>query len=929
MLHEIFEEVAMKIPDGDAIQYEDGTPYTYQAIDRMANQFANYFCTKGIKPQEYVIVKLKRSAEQVVVLLALSKMGAVYVPISSEQPLARLAQMQADCKAQYCITTSDLTLSTGLIPIFLDKEYKEISVQPGDKPALIKSKGQIAYVAYSSGTTGEPKGIPISPMGLWQWRTDIRRSVKHWSAPMTMTRVMGNTSIDFDAHIWDYLMAWSFGTSLHITSEDTRKDVDKLAEFIIKHRITDMTLTPAVIRAFSDKQIAAFAGSGLRAIYSTGEACTKDIINRFSEFEIAIYNCYGPTEATFGLSMMLCSIEHFYEDLAPIGIPAPDSKIQIAIVDESGKPVNEGEEGRLLIMSPYVTKGYLNKPSPKIKEIKTSKGEIIHCFETDDKFLLKEGKLYCKGRIDHKAIVKIRGQLVDISGIENLLRRYTPKKIADAYVILRQDLRSDPVLIAYVICEETFTIEEMRKYCIDSGLLTASIPTYLENLTKQALPLTTSGKVDRNALAQRKFVFSRNSDIPFIAPKTDLEKQLADMWYKVLDISSQQKIKIGIKDPFVYYGGDSIKLMALKSEIKSRFDFNLSLSVSKIGSLEELTIEKLVNILAKEKELKKSDSYMDLTKTGSMDEPALFLLPSISGESTLTYGKLCQELKTTRSIYTLNSPLLTDTSLPIDSIPKMAEFYCSSILKIQPEGHICLAGWSSGGILASEVAYQLEKRGVSVDFVGIIDEIAPHIQVSLSDAVFAGHLSKLMKYFSDQYSFILEIDIDSIKKLSKKEQIEKIFELVPEVSLTAKNILKHVKLFLLSLLKYDLPKLENTPITIFKTKSTVNELKALASEFISLGWGECDNFGVTLLNGDHFSIIENPAELARKIDCYLQKLPHTKTDETLRKILEQQLMKEIHEALPSPIIKGLNLPFFSNKKTEEKEIKSISLGLHA
>jgi len=899
MLHEIFEEIVGRSPDAHAVQYENERLFTYRTIDQMANQFAHYFRAKGIKAQEFVLVKLKRSGEQLVVLLALSKIGAIYVPISVEQPLARLKQMQSDCKAEYLITTSDFVLPSNIVPIFLDKEHEEISNQPVGKPSLVSNPEAIAYVAYSSGTTGEPKGIPIGHAGLKQWRIDLRRNIQH-----PVVRVLANTSIDFDAHIWDYLMALSFGATVHITSEETRKDIDKLAEFIVKHHISDMTLTPAVLRAFSDKQITDFAKSKLRAIYSTGEACTKDIINRFSKHGIKIYNCYGPTEATFGLSMLRCSIENFYQDLAPIGIPSPESKIRVEIVDESRRPVPEGQEGRLVILSPYITKGYLNKQSDKIREIKTF-GETIRSFLTDDKFLLWKGNLYCKGRIDHNAIAKIRGQLVDISGIENLLRLYPYKKISDAFVVLRNDVGSAPTLIAYVVCQDRFTIEEMRRYCLESGLIFASIPTYLENLSKKDIPLTINGKIDRDALIKKKLVFSRNSDIPFIPPETDMEKQLIKIWYKILDIPANLKINIGVRDPFVYFGGNSINLTILKNEIKTEFKINLPLSFNKLGSLEELTVEKLSHILTKELALKNSDGCIELAKSGNKNEPALFLLPPISGESTITYEKICQELKTTKRIYLLNSPLLLAHSLPIgDSITEIAEFYCSLILETQPEGHICLAGWSSGGVLASEVAHQLEMQNITVDFVGVIDEIAPHIQKSVSSEVFANQLLKLMRYFSDRYSFQMEIDIYAINKLPKEIQIKNVFEKISGVKAATKNILKNVELFLLGILKYNQPKLEHTPITIFRTKPTMLELKSWSKESIeSLGWNECSEMFITTceLNGDHFSIMENPSELSKKMAFCLQRLtcapPKEGAEEMLLKIYERLSKIEEHTGL--------------------------------
>ena len=374
MLHILFEKMAADYPHHTAIQYEDEDPLTYQEVNRRANQLAHTLLQNAIQIQNKVLVRLERTPEQIIVLLALLKIGAIYIPLSIEQPESRLKQILTDCSPKLIITsallenTDHLSSHYSSLPVlFLDNEAVYIREQSAEKPAGIDLQDNlIAYIAYSSGSTGSPKGIPIKHAGMTRyWEGILKSQIKH-KAP----RVLANVSIDFDAHVWEYLMAWTFGSALYLTHNETRKDSQKLANFIIKHHVSDMTLTPSVLRTFTELQIRAFATSGLKAIYSTGDACTLDIVSQFTKYNIAIFNCYGPTEATFGLSMLPCKPNDFYQGMAPIGLPPADSKISIQIIDESGKrEVNEEEMGELVIHSPYLTPGYNNVKNDPFKKI--------------------------------------------------------------------------------------------------------------------------------------------------------------------------------------------------------------------------------------------------------------------------------------------------------------------------------------------------------------------------------------------------------------------------------------------------------------------------------------------------------------------------------------------------------------------------------
>jgi amino acid adenylation domain-containing protein len=866
MLQNIFERNDSKAV---ALKFEDKEPYTYRKLNELANQLGREFLAQGIKLQQPVPVMLERSAEQVAVLLALSKIGAIYVPVSPEQPDPRLKQIFYDSKPTHIISSTklrELRLSNQFFSsvniVCLDKRADSIRKQETENLHLQGlHSGLICYIAYSSGTTGKPKGIPIKHCGMVEyWQVVLRKELSH-----RPSHVVSNCSIDFDAHIWEYLMAWVFGGRIHLTSEETRKSTLSLAAFILKHQITDMTLTPAVLREFSDAQYSAFAKNGLKAIYSTGEACTPEIVSRCERYGIKIYNCYGPTEATFGLSMGLCNLKNFHKKLAPIALPPPDSKVRIKIINENGQEVPEGVAGELVIYSPYICSfngnpGYLNQKSDQFEKL-----DDLISYRTGDKFTLHGGLLYYEGRFDHLSNIKIRGQLVDPRGTEEVLRNFP--EIKDVCVLVYTTSRKENLLVAYIISTKMPTIKQFRQFCHQHGLPHASIPSYF--IPTEKFPLNSSGKIDRNLLAQNRFIpVLRDSSLPYEKPKTTLEERLIILWEEVLQIDPRFKVSIGVSDPFAYFGGDSIKLMILLRRLKERF--GITLLATKIGSLEELTINKLAGLIRAEESIK-------LVKEGNPKLAPLFFLPPISGESSLTYAGLVDELKTNRKIYAIDAYEFVG-SASFNSIPDLAKLCLDLIRKIQPEGRLYLLGWSSGGLLAYEITAQLEESNPTY-FLGIIDEVCPTIGIaSQSNEKFSTELLQLINYFGELYGFTVDIDGADLSVLPKERQINQVFSKIPELRSEINNMLTYVKQFLLMSLTYVPKQLTKTCPVIFSTESTRNQVYSTTHDSgiaKTLGWNQlAKQVHSLVLQGNHFEIITNPGELSVQLQGFLCSFKH-------------------------------------------------------
>ncbi len=890
MLHQVFEEVARNYPDNIALQFEDQKPYTYKQLNAFANQLAREFLAQGIKLQEFVPVMLERSAEQVVVLLALSKIGAVYVPVTPEQP-TRLQQILTDCKPSHLIVSRRSTSSPpALSTICMAELTAGIAKQPASN---LNQRGLhedlICYVAGSSGTTGRTKFMPLCHRGLTEyWSRNLAVELRHQP-----THVLANCSADFDAHIWEYLMAWVFGALLQVTAEETRKNALMLAEFIKKHRITDMTLTPAVLREFNDAQFAAFARSGLKAIYSTGDACTREIVSKCERYGIKIYNCYGPTETTFGLSMLLCSERNFHQNLAPIALPPPDSKVSVKIVDDLGKEVPEGMPGELVIISPYICgvnakPGYLNQESTQFKKLP---GGFV-AYHTGDKFVRQNGYLYYQGRNGHLSNVKIRGQLVDPKGTEEVLRGFP--KIKDVYVTVEANPSKESVLVAYIVADGVPSLTALRQFCYTAGLSTASIPQFRY---VQKFPLNNSGKVDGNALAASFVPVLRETSLACEKPSTQLERRLTAVWEEVLKIDPKFKVTIGTQDPFAYLGGDSIKLMGLLRKIQEVFGVNPV--VTQMGSLEELTIHKLARLIRVELSIKTAKNSIKLLKEGDFQLPPLFLLSPITGESSVTYTDLAKELKTTRRIYAINCSELVSSELMPNSIPELGKLYLDLIRRVQPQGKLHIAGWSSGGLLAAEVAAQEGSC-----FLAIIDEICPTIGMATkTNQAFSQELLQLMDYFSELYDFSLDVDRAKLATLTKEQQIQHVFSKIPEQDETRRLLLLYVKKFLLMSLTYQPTEITKADTVVFSSLSSRNSTTSK-----TLGWEKLIKQARYIdLDGNHFNIIEKPQQLTAQLQPFLQSIDAFKREVQQRLYVIQVKSSVLEESKANLIMRKVTV----------------------
>lgn len=932
LLHKIFESQREKHPNHIAIQFEDESPLTYQELDSLANQIAHYLIKLGIKSQDKVAVRVKRSIEQVAVLLAIFKIGAIYVPIAPPNPsteidsVGNVLDILNDVQPTCLIGHSDIIMEFKNIEkrVDLDVEKFGIAEQQTTKPnnsALTPQ--QTAYIIYSSGTTGKPKGIPIKHAGLAYWAKVQKNLFTHITAE---SKILGFISIGFDAHIWEYLMAWVKGASIRLASEKTCLDPIVLTQFMQSHQITDATFVPSVLRSLNlEETLPLLKTKGLQSIYSTGEKCTRDIVENCEKNHIDLWNCYGPTEATFGVSVSKIHLSNLNpDDRVPIGRPF-GKKVKIHILNENLQFISENEIGELYIQSPYLTPGYLNRPEETKKNFITIliNKNPVRLYKTQDKVQLYNGLIYYYGRISEIAPIKINGQLVNPLAIEDFIRQQ--KNIEDVCVVVKEENSNNPYLVAYLVLKKNLPFDEMKlRQALNFNLKQMSIPANFVLLKK--LPKTINGKVNRRLLTDQSINRNKINDntIELIAsPRNSLEQQILTFWQQVLGFNG-----FSITDSFANLGGNSTHLMTLVGKLNQLESINIP--IWRLFPLENLTIEKLANIIYEEQNIQKMNSrIIEKIRDGEKNKLPLFFIPPITGEGSYTYTALVSAINEKQTCYAFNAPGLLNATNISTSIESIAKVYIAAMRLKQPNGPYYLLSWSFGCTVTWEMVKQLEADGEEIAFVGLIDGVSPELMSKLDNPSFNIHLLELITDLcqilnSAPYQTGLTLPTEQIKRLQNLDhdhQVIKAFSLLKTTSVEAQRLLEITKNHLLASNHYCTQSFETIqPIIVFSCVATQKKVKQMIpgdlTAITALGWnlsGQQIIINSNTLAGDHFSIIRQPDELARSVRICLN---NNKKKKTHSQCINPLLLNE-HEELKNTVRKQSEQLEEQSKKLDE------------
>ena len=584
-LHQLFEEQAEKTPQRIVLTFEDEF-LTYQELNEKANQLARYLREQQVKPNSLIAICLEPSLEMFICILAILKVGAAYVPLDINYPEERLHYMLEDTQAAMLITQSQLSdrfhkTNTSLFDI--DRILTAVSDYAKTNLVSTNHPDDLAYIIYTSGSSGKPKGVMITHRNV--------NNFIHWFGSALSIKgadiVDFSSSISFDFSVASTLFPMIRGAQIAICPELTKKDPDLYIDYLLKNKVTMIKLTPSYFRQLKEFVTAEQKFSELRFIIFGGETSyAKDVKEWLEKFpHHTILNEYGPTEATVATSWLIVdknNINTFENDI-PIGKPAFNT--QLYILEAALEPVAIGKVGELYIGGVGVAKGYLNKHQITAERfIKNPFINNVHAkmYKTGDLgYFLPDGNIRFVGRIDNQ--IKIRGFRVETNEIEFHLNAYPA--IKEAIVVAQKDnidSSSETKLIAYFISKNHDLIpstRELRHY-LHQHLPDYMIPTVFMEVG--SFPLTPNGKLNAKALPEPEVNLSHE----YHSPQTVLEKKVEEIWSEVLNIK-----KISIDDDFFELGGHSLHAARIIYKLEKTTNKHIKLSdIYQFSTIKELAV---------------------------------------------------------------------------------------------------------------------------------------------------------------------------------------------------------------------------------------------------------------------------------------------------------------------------------------------------
>jgi amino acid adenylation domain-containing protein len=558
LLHQLFEEQARLRPGAPAVQ-----GVTYGELNARANRLARRLRRLGIGPEVTVAVAVERSPEMIEAVLAVLKAGGAYVPLDLEHPAARNAYILADSRAGLLITREPWLESLPPVAsaLCLDRDAGLWAAEDGADLEPLADIRSLAYVAYTSGSSGQPKGVMGTHGGAANYLGYLLRTYELGPTD----RVLQVAALPFDAWIRDCLGPLSAGAE--VVLPEAKEPAALLARLRAGGITRVLSIVPTLLRAVLAQADGDGTVDGLRTVLASGEPLFgrdgREVARVFG-FGTGLVNQYGPTECTMTSTFHLLSAADLANGAAPVGRPIDN--VRCLVLDERLEPTPVGVWGEIHIAGPGLTRGYQGRPDLTAAAFLPTPhggtGERI--YRTGDVGRFRpDGVLEVLGRRDNQ--VKVRGVRVELGEVEAALLRHSDLREAAAVV---REVGGDTVLVAYVAATRTPAPEPaaLRSF-LRQSLPEAMVPSLFVFL--DTLPRTPNGKLDRRALPAPQE--ARRNEGP-AAPRTPVEELLAGIWEEVLGVGP-----VGLGDDFFDLGGHSLLATQVTARIQDAFGVCFSL----------------------------------------------------------------------------------------------------------------------------------------------------------------------------------------------------------------------------------------------------------------------------------------------------------------------------------------------------------------
>ncbi len=546
---DLFDIQIIENPNAVAVELDD-RQLTYKELDVLSNQLAHYLLENGVQKEELIPICVERSIDMIVGILGILKSGAAYVPIDPSFPEERISYIINDTKSRLIISNLDVKSFENKEIINLDSfEYSNFSQTKVDTKIDVN---QLAYVIYTSGTTGAPKGVLLEHQNVVRllFNDGALFDFSHEDV-WTMFH-----SFSFDFSVWEMYGALLFGGKLIIVSSKVAKDPVLFSNMIEEKGVTVLNQTPSAFKLFQQEILNSSRDISLRYIIFGGDKLVPSLLlDWHTTFpDCKLINMYGITETTVHVTYKELKGEDVMSQVSNIGKPIPT--LSCVILDQHQQLVPVGVTGELYVSGAGVARGYLNRPEltkQRFVQVSIDNLEEKLFYRSGDLVkVLSNGEIEYVGRIDNQ--VKIRGHRVELGEIEQQILR--DESISEAVVITKEE-NEDKIIVAYLI-SDNLDKKALRGY-LRTELPSYMIPSYFVQVS--SIPLTSNGKIDKKLLPEvnEKDLIKEK----YLAPDTDKEKILAEVWKDVLRHDS-----IGKNDNFYNLGGDSIKSIQVVSRLK-------------------------------------------------------------------------------------------------------------------------------------------------------------------------------------------------------------------------------------------------------------------------------------------------------------------------------------------------------------------------
>ncbi|KAJ3033802.1 hypothetical protein HDV00_005815 [Rhizophlyctis rosea] len=710
LVHKLVEQSALENAATPALNFETSS-MTYKEMNEQANRVARYIQAAGCKVENGVALCIDRGFEQITTILGIAKAGGAFITLDPEAPTLRLQRMISDCGAKLVITTkareSLFKDVQNFTTIVIDSDevksaLSNLSVDNLDVTGL--TPRNLAYIMFTSGTTGRPKGVQIEHRSI----SNLVQNADKYGFRKG-ARVLSSLSYTFDPYVLDIFGALAKGCTLCLGSKELV--LGSIGDAVLQMQINVLHLTPSILGTVTVQEYPT-----LETVVVAGEPLPKKLIETWSP-KVKFMNMYGPTEVTVD-----CVHLHVQSraDTGLIGRPMPNCHVYV--LDKYQTPVPIGVEGELYIGGIQVSRGYVGQPEL------TKASFVVNPFNLSET-LYKTGDLVRyrqDGRIEYisrnDSQVKIRGQRIELGEINEGIQECAA--VAQSSVLINKN-HGNPEIVAYIEFTDEAKDREQDELEGLKHYLYATLPQFMYPsvfVVLPQLPKSTSGKVDRRALEALDISpWRTQTDSEVVKPSNDIEDYIWNLVSESLDVG---KDEIGVTQDLFMCGLNSLEAVKMAANISTKFEVRLTLQHIYLGpTIREMSRVTLDMIGKEANQLVAADGNdvsMDLLpikKTGS--KPVCFFIHDVTGMATF-FMRLGPYMP--NEMYALGDRHLGDPD-NYTSIIEMARYYITLIKTIQPEGPYYLAGYSFGGTVCMEMAVMLREMGDKVQHVIVIDTV--------------------------------------------------------------------------------------------------------------------------------------------------------------------------------------------------------------